>query len=76
MNDAVDANSRNYFRQTRDRSERARFLLYDDIHRLVRYCVPREATHEDIAESLDLSAGTVGEHLRKIEATVTVAIGP
>jgi DNA-binding CsgD family transcriptional regulator len=32
------------------------------------YEVPRRATHEDIAEALDLSTTTVGEHLRKIEA--------
>lgn len=32
------------------------------------YRVPRTATHEDIAERLDLSTTTVGEHLRKIEA--------
>jgi DNA-binding NarL/FixJ family response regulator len=34
------------------------------------YRTPREATHADVAQSLDLSAGTVGEHLRKIEARV------
>jgi len=32
------------------------------------YQVPRQATHEDIADELDLSTTTVGEHLRKIEA--------
>ncbi|PSP98284.1 bacterio-opsin activator [Halobacteriales archaeon QS_4_70_19] len=32
------------------------------------YEVPRRATHEDIADTLDLSTTTVGEHLRKIEA--------
>lgn len=32
------------------------------------YEVPRRATHDDIARSLDLSTTTVGEHLRKIEA--------
>ncbi|WP_254524684.1 helix-turn-helix domain-containing protein [Natrinema caseinilyticum] len=39
------------------------------------YSAPREATHEDIAETLDLSAGTVGDHLRKIEANVLAVIG-
>ena len=34
------------------------------------YATPREATHEDIAATLDCSASTVGEHLRKIEARV------
>jgi hypothetical protein len=34
------------------------------------YDVPRQATHHDIAERLDLSVGTVGEHLQKIEARV------
>ncbi|WP_164471706.1 helix-turn-helix domain-containing protein [Halosimplex salinum] len=34
------------------------------------YDVPREATHADLADELDLSAATVGEHLRKIESRV------
>ncbi len=32
------------------------------------YEVPRQATHQDIADELGLSTTTVGEHLRKIEA--------
>lgn len=32
------------------------------------YEVPRRATHQDIADELELSTTTVGEHLRKIEA--------
>lgn len=32
------------------------------------YDVPRRATHQNIADALDLSTTTVGEHLRKIEA--------
>jgi predicted DNA binding protein len=34
------------------------------------YEVPRRATHEDIAREVGLSAGTVGEHLRKVEGRV------
>ncbi|WP_137286162.1 helix-turn-helix domain-containing protein [Halorussus salinisoli] len=34
------------------------------------YETPREATHEDVAEVVGLSPGTVGEHLRKIESKV------
>jgi len=34
------------------------------------YEVPRRATHEDIADEVGLSAGTVGEHLRKVEGRV------
>lgn len=34
------------------------------------YEVPRATTHEALASELSLSAGTVGEHLRKIESTV------
>lgn len=34
------------------------------------YQNPREATHDDIAERVGVSPGTVGEHLRKIESRV------
>jgi predicted DNA binding protein len=34
------------------------------------YDNPRRATYEDIANELDLSSSTVGEHVRKIERTV------
>jgi len=40
------------------------------------YQVPRQATHQEIADLLDRSDGTVGEHLRKIEAQVMEAIVP
>lgn len=40
------------------------------------YNVPREATHEDIADYLDRSPGTIGEHLRKIESKLMAAIAP
>ncbi|WP_255197387.1 helix-turn-helix domain-containing protein [Halorarius litoreus] len=34
------------------------------------YDTPRTATQADVADALDCSAGTVGEHLRKIQARV------
>lgn len=34
------------------------------------YETPREATHADVAEALDCSASTVGDHLRSIESKV------
>ncbi len=34
------------------------------------YEVPRQATHEHIADRVGVSAGTVGEHLRKVEGKV------
>ncbi|MFB6178394.1 MAG: helix-turn-helix domain-containing protein [Halorientalis sp.] len=40
------------------------------------YSIPRQATHEDLAGHLDCSAGTVGEHLRKIEARVLSELMP
>ena len=40
------------------------------------YSIPRQATHEDLATQLDCSAGTVGEHLRKIEARVLSELMP
>jgi len=40
------------------------------------YEVPREATHQDIADELGRTAATVGEHLRRIERTVFREIAP
>jgi len=40
------------------------------------YDVPRQATHSDIADRLDCSVGTVGEHLQKIEPRVFNHIRP
>lgn len=37
---------------------------------------PREATHADLADHLDVSAATVGEHLRRIERRVFAAYEP
>lgn len=34
------------------------------------YDAPREATHADVADRLDVSPATVGEHLRKVESRV------
>jgi predicted DNA binding protein len=44
--------------------------ILDAAVRLGYYENPREATHEDIAETADASPSTVGEHLRKIESRV------
>lgn len=38
------------------------------------YEVPRDATHADIATAVGLTAGTVGEHLRKVEGKVFSAL--
>lgn len=38
------------------------------------YETPREATHEDVADRLDCSPTTVGEHLQKIERAVFGAL--
>jgi predicted DNA binding protein len=38
------------------------------------YEVPRQATHADIAERVDLDPGTVSEHMQKIEARVFEAL--
>ncbi len=40
------------------------------------YDVPRDVTYEDIARDLDCSASTVGQHLRRIEATALSAMVP
>lgn len=40
------------------------------------YDDPRTATQADVADALDVSAATVGEHLRKIEANVLGSLNP
>lgn len=40
------------------------------------YSEPRESTLADLAEELDVAPGTVGEHLRKIEAEVLPTVVP
>lgn len=40
------------------------------------YEVPRQVTHQDVAQTLECSGGTVGEHLRKIEAKLLNEITP
>lgn len=40
------------------------------------YSVPRQATHADIGRELDCTGGTVGGHLRKIEAKILSQIVP
>ena len=55
-------------------TERQRDVLATAVE-LGYYSTPRAVTHEDIAEELDCSAGTVGEHLRKVEAKVLAELG-
>lgn len=50
-------------------TDRQREILAVAVHEGY-YDVPRRASRDDLAETLDLSGGTVSEHLRKIEATV------
>lgn len=40
------------------------------------YRSPRGATYEDIAAELDISGGTVGEHLQKVEEKVLAEVVP
>lgn len=40
------------------------------------YEEPREVTYEDVAEELGIAAGTVGEHLRKIESKILKGVLP
>ncbi|AEH37097.1 helix-turn-helix domain-containing protein [Halopiger xanaduensis] len=37
------------------------------------YEIPRETTHRELAAKLDLAAGTVGEHLQRIEAKLAAS---
>jgi DNA-binding CsgD family transcriptional regulator len=50
-------------------TERQREILEAAVE-LGYYEVPRRTTHDEIATEVGLSAGTVGEHLRKVEGKV------
>lgn len=54
-------------------TERQREIL-DTAVEIGYYQVPREATHEDVADELGIATTTVGEHLRKIEARVLAEV--
>jgi predicted DNA binding protein len=56
-------------------TERQQEILQEAV-RQGYYEVPRQVTHQDIAGELDCSGGTVGEHLRKIEAKLLSEITP
>lgn len=56
-------------------TERQQEILQEAI-RQGYYEVPRKVTHQEVAESLNCSGGTVGEHLRKIESKLLSEITP
>ncbi|MFC4543388.1 helix-turn-helix domain-containing protein [Halosolutus amylolyticus] len=59
-------------RTTPDLTERQR-ELFEVAVREGYYEVPRETTQRELAATLDLATGTVGEHLRRIEAKLAAA---
>lgn len=48
--------------------------IFDAAVELGYYSAPRQATHADVGETVGLASGTVGEHLRKIEATLVAFV--
>lgn len=40
------------------------------------YREPRRVTYQEVADELDIAAGTVGEHLRKVESTILTDVLP
>jgi predicted DNA binding protein len=56
-------------------TERQREILRTAVD-LGYYDVPRAVTHKEIGEELDCAGGTVGGHLRKIEAKILTQIIP
>ena len=69
---SYDVPSRRLFAGLTDRQQQVLRAALDRGY----YDVPRDGTYEDIARDLDCSASTVGQHLRRIEATVLSAITP
>ncbi|RQH02032.1 helix-turn-helix domain-containing protein [Natrarchaeobius oligotrophus] len=47
--------------------------VFDLAHERGYYDVPRGTTHRELAAELGISAGTVGEHLQRIEATLAAS---
>jgi predicted DNA binding protein len=56
-------------------TERQREILRTAVE-MGYYEEPRRTNYEELADELDLSSGTVGEHLRKIESTVLTRLVP
>ena len=56
-------------------TERQREILRTAVE-MGYYEEPRQANYQDLADELDLSSGTVGEPLRKIESTVLKRLVP
>ncbi|WP_254831092.1 helix-turn-helix domain-containing protein [Haloglomus salinum] len=56
-------------------TERQREILRTAVE-MGYYEEPRQTNYQELADELDLSSGTVGEHLRKIESTVLKRLVP
>nr|WP_235019733.1 helix-turn-helix domain-containing protein [Natrialba sp. INN-245] len=47
--------------------------LFDHAFEEGYYEIPRETTHRELADQFDISAGTVGEHLQRIEGKLAAS---
>lgn len=67
----------------RPERERLASMLTDRQREILRTAIdagyyeePRRVTYEDLADELDLSSATVGEHLRRIEGKILTEVDP
>jgi predicted DNA binding protein len=67
-----DHDSEQAFRELTDRQQE---VLQTAVE-LGYYQIPREATHEEIADELGCSKSVVGQHLRRVEASLVGSVVP
>ncbi|MXR51871.1 hypothetical protein GRX03_09670 [Halovenus sp. WSH3] len=67
-----DPGSQQLFRELTDRQQEVLQAAVEEGY----YQIPREATHQEIADKLGCSKSVVGQHLRRVESALVSAVVP